>query len=589
MAGYTKESLELLRQKIDLFDVLSSFVHFSRSGANYKALCPFHEEKTPSFILQRGDTHYHCYGCGAHGDAISFLMTHQKMSFAESVQYLADKFNVVLEETDRGAFTKNSSKSSLKDAIMQAALFYHFYLLHTRDGHEALNYLYQRGIDLDFIRKFCLGLAPKNMVLFQKVMQEMGIDKKRLQETGLVKVNFGGETSDFFQERIMIPIADSMGGYIGFSARKFKDATFGPKYVNTAETILFKKSKILFGLNFCRRNIAKERRAIVVEGQIDAMRLIYAGFEITVASQGTAFGESHLKELINLGVNDLFLAFDPDSAGEEAALKVGDICQRHGIGAHVIRLLEKFDPDLTVREKGAQYFSKLLQTATPYLEFLVEKFSKTLDVKTPTGKAEMVQTVARRIKEWGHPLIIHESMKKLAEITATPAAMIDINPEAICQAYSVAKSEEKVDGDEVLEKDLLRWLFIMGGEKEIILKIAINNLKSENFKINSCRKFYERFMQLYANEEKLDLLSFANSFSEEEESFFSSILKKRINREKTEDVFIETVQKMLDRDWLLEREEIKQKIQSGLCSEVEVMELARQFDNLKKKRPKVIV
>jgi DNA primase len=586
MGGYTKESLEILRQKIDLFEVLASFIHFSRAGANYKALCPFHEEKTPSFILQRGDTHYHCYGCGAHGDAISFLMTYQKMSFAEAVQYLADKFNVVLEETN--VTVKGPSKNALKEALLNAAHFYHFYLLYTKEGHEALEYLYQRGIDIDFIKKFCLGLAPQDKTIFQRFMQEMGINKKVLQDAGLTRVNFGGDVSDFFYERIVIPISDSMSNYIGFSARKFKETTFGPKYVNTAETLLFKKSKILFGLNFCRRTIAKERKAIIVEGQIDAMRLIYAGFDITVASQGTAFGESHLKELINLGVNNVFLAFDPDSAGEEAALKVGDICQRNGVGVVVVKLPQGCDPDLTIRDKGPLYFTKLLETAVPYLQFLVDKFSKTLNVKTPTGKAEMVQTIARRIKEWGQPLIIHESMKKLAEITSTPAAMIDIAPEAICQVYATNNNKEKVDGDEVLEKDLLRWLFVMGGEKEVILKVAINNLTKDIFKTESCRRLYEKYIQIYADKGVVDLLSFANNFSEEEEAFFSSMLSKKINREKSEEIFIDTVQKVLDRKWLQEREEIKQRIQSGTCNEAEVMELARKFDEIKKRRPQIV-
>ena len=291
--AFSRDSLELLRSRVDLVEVLNPYIKLSKAGAAYKALCPFHEERSASFVIQKGDSHYHCFGCGAHGDAIQFLMTHLKMSFTEAVESLADKFQVQLEEVKTSDAPQGPSKAMLKDALDKGAEFYHFYLCHTLEGHAALDYLYTRGLDLDFIRKFQFGLAPKSSGLFANAMREMKIPSDILEGAGLMV-----RGREFFSDRITIPIRDALGSVIGFSARKYKTDTFGGKYINTCETTLFKKSKVLFGLSYSRKTIAAEHKALIVEGQIDALRLIEAGFNWTVAGQGTAFGEEHIEELI---------------------------------------------------------------------------------------------------------------------------------------------------------------------------------------------------------------------------------------------------------------------------------------------------
>lgn len=352
MAIYTKESLDTLRQKVDLVDVLSSHIELKKAGASYKALCPFHDEKSPSFMVQRGDTHYHCFGCGAHGDAITFLMMYLKMGFGDAVESLAERFSVRLEVVEGGPERKGPSKAALKEALEAACRFYHMILLHTHEGHEALKYLHGRSIDLDFIRQFHIGLAPKTPGLFRKTMHALGFQDALLQEAGLLADGREGRLRDFFYDRITFPIRDAAGAVIGFSARKYKEETFGGKYVNTSETALFKKSRVLFGLNYSRRRIAKERKALIVEGQIDALRLIQAGFNITVAGQGTAFGEGHARELVALGIQDVFLALDADDAGQEATKKIGNMFQKNGVGVRVVKMPFGSDPDAFLREKG---------------------------------------------------------------------------------------------------------------------------------------------------------------------------------------------------------------------------------------------
>ncbi len=584
--SFSKESLEILRQKIDLAEVLAPYVQLKSSGQSFKALCPFHEEKSPSFVIQKGDRHYHCYGCGAHGDAIQFLIGFLKMSFADAVQNLADKFNVTLEQGQSSGY-KGPSKALLKDALEIAVRFFHFYLLHSKEGHEALSYLYQRGMDLDFIKTFQLGYAPKSSSLFQDYMREKKVKDQILELTGLIKY-FGPKKRDFFMGRVMFPIRDSVGQTIAFSARKMENS-YGPKYINTPETPLFKKSKILFGLSYCRRRIAKERRVILVEGQIDCLRMIYSGFDITVASQGTAFTEDHVRELIMLGVKHIYIAFDPDEAGLEASEKIGYLFQKEGLEVSVVKGPSNTDPDQLIMDKGPQYFQNLIEQSNDYLSFLVEKHSKKHDMSSPAQKTDMVKNISEKIRTWDHPLMVHESLRKLAKLTQTPESMIGMPQTEKSQfKKSESISHQQIDPDRILEADLLRWLFLMGESIPNLVVIAKKNLQEKHFKVRSCFRLFSKFLKMYEEDQPKDLLSFTVGLENtEDQLFLSEILQKRVNRDRAEECFLETVKQILERRWMERREEIKEQIYSGKSSESELMDLAKEFDKLKKERPQV--
>jgi DNA primase len=585
--SFSRTSLELLRSRIDLVEVLNPYVKLQRAGSAYKALCPFHEERSPSFVIQKGDSHYHCFGCGAHGDAIQFLMTHLRMSFAEAVETLAEKFHVQLEEVE-GTQSKGPPKALMKDALEKAAEFYHFYLCHTLEGHAALDYLYNRGIDLDFIRKFQFGLAPKSQGLFREAMRQQKFTDALLEEAGLYS-----KGREFFSDRITIPIRDAVGAVIGFTARKYKVDTFGGKYINTAETPLFKKSKVLFGLSYSRKTIAKERKALIVEGQIDALRLIDAGFHWTVAGQGTAFGEEHVKELMHLGVRTVHLSFDGDTAGQEAAVKVGNLFSKEGAEVFVVSLPEKCDPDLVLMEKGPQEWQKMLDESVDYLTFLVKHFSKSIDITTPAGKNELVMTIAKRIRDWDHPLMIHESLRKLAKLTNTPESIVGAPEENSPQIYikrSASVTFTEIDPDRILEADLLRWLLLMGQTMPQLFTIAEANLTTIHFRVGTARGLYEKILIQIKEKKPVELLALAIDLeSPDQQLFLAEVLQKKVNRERALPCFIDTVQRILERHWMHEREQIKMKIYSGGYPEAEVLELARKFDQVKRQRPQVVL
>lgn len=589
MPLYTKDSLELLRQRIDLPDLLGVHLDLKRAGVAFKALCPFHDEKSPSFVVQKGDSHYHCFGCGAHGDAIQFLMTHQRLSFTEAVESLAQRFNVPLEVVDKEE-NSGPNKGTLKEALNLACSFFHMLLLHTQEGHNALQYLYSRGIDLAFIKKFHLGLAPKQSGLMRRTLNGKYIKDEAMGEAGLLAQGKEGHYRDFFYDRITIPIRDATGAVIGFSARKYKEETFGGKYVNTSETPLFKKSRILFGLNYCRRRIAKERKALVVEGQLDALRLIEAGFNITVAGQGTAFGDSHARELIALGVNQIYLALDSDDAGQEAIAKIGHLFQKEGIEVLVVKLPLGEDPDSFLRKKGSEAFLKLMDEGVDYLTFLVAHRSRFISMSSPAGKNELVQSIAAQIRTWNQPLMVHESLRKLAHLVQVPEEVIGSSQGAHPNVYvkkAASFGRFVVDPDRIIEGDVLLWLLITPATHPSFIKMVQANIQADEFKTPQCRLLYEALC-MQAQQEKWDLLSLISSIEEESvQLLVHELLQKKVNRERAEEQISAALQKLLNRNWMAKREEIKMKIQSGECSDDDAWELLKQFDELKRHPPQV--
>lgn len=591
MALFSKESLEALKQRVDLVEVLSSYMELKRTGAAYKGLCPFHDEKSPSFMIQKGDSHYHCFGCGAHGDAIQFLMSHQKMSFVEAIESLAQRFQVHLEKVENLDEKKGPNKGLIKEALEIACQFYQFYLLNTPEGHEALKYLYSRGIDLDFIYTFRVGLAPKNSALFRKAMHTKYIKDEILLAAGLLSQGQNDHFREFFSDRIMFPIHHHTDHIIGFSGRKYKEETFGGKYVNTPETDLFKKSKVLYGLNYSRKRIAKERKAIVVEGQIDALRLIQTGLNITVAGQGTAFGEGHVRELVTLGVNQVFLAMDSDTAGQEATSKIGHLFQKDGVEVRIVQLPIGTDPDSFLREEGPEAFIKLMDDSIDYITFLIKHLSKGINIDSPAAKNELIHNATKLIRDWDHPVMVHETLRKLAHLMKVPEDMVGVGKEHVPHTFvkqSGSVGSQLIDPDRILETDLLRWLLLIGQEQPHLVDLVRTNLNEDHFRVLICKKIYKLYKENYENQRSCDLLTLAIDMDDAEgQLVMSDLLQKKINKERAELHIKETIKKMLDRSWMYKREEIKIRIQSGQCSDAEATELAMQFDELKRNPPQV--
>ena len=585
MSYYSKESLETLRQRIDLVEVVSEHVKMGKSGAAYKGLCPFHEEKTPSFLIHKGDTHYHCFGCGAHGDAISFLMDYVRMSFTDSLEYLSERFQVPLEKVE--SEEKGPNKSRLKDVCERACLWYRFFLLYAEEARDALAYLYQRGLSLEFIKKFELGYAPKQIGLIPTLLKKEGFSEEELEDAGLTRSSGRGRGMDFFTERVMFPVRDKMGSVIGFSGRKLKEETFGGKYINTPETVLFKKSQVLFGFCYSRQKIAKERKALIVEGQIDALRLIDSGFDYTVAGQGTAFGEGHTRELLQLGVTQVYLALDADRAGKEAAVKIGHLFQAKGVGVTVVALPAGSDPDTFLAEEGKEAFERLLKGGMNYLSFFYHLLCEGQDLSSPSKKSEILEKITTQVRLWEHPVMVHESLRQVANMAGVPEETLGGVSPAVYQMKKEQLVKSFVDPDKVLEMDLLRWMMLSEEKAAKVLEIVRKNISKEDFKVPACAALFSAYTQIDV-EKRRDWMAFACLLEKkEEQELLSEILARSINPFKEEEGAVETTHKILLRNWMDRREQINTQIIRGNSSEEEEASLTRQYVELSKRSPEV--
>lgn len=581
MVIFTKESLDTLKNKIDLVEALSPYIEFKRSGASFKALCPFHDEKNPSFMIQKGDTHYHCFGCGAHGDAIAFLMDFQKLSFREAVEVLAEKFHVILERTESEE-EKGPSKRAMREALDFASKIYHALLLHTTDGHQALRYLLNRGLSLEFVRKFGIGYAPRDTHIFSPLIAAKGVSQEIAQACGLLTPK-----GDFFRDRILFPIRAATGHVIGFSGRKFREETYGGKYVNTPETPLFKKSRVLFGLNYSRQRIAKERIALVVEGQIDALRLIDEGLDFAVAGQGTAFGEGHVEELAHLGVLTVYLALDADLAGKKAAIKIGDLFQKKGIEVKIVPLPGDYDPDLYIKEKGAEAFLALIKESEDYLSFLVKTHELERDLNSPAVKNDLALEIGKQIRNWDAPLMVHESLKKLAHLLKVPETLVGVGQLEVSPHYyktTTSTGIYEIDPDWVIETDVLIWTLYANPEIDALFQ---KHLTEEAFKLPIAKKAYRYYLQRKSEGFGIDLLSLCQLEEGAGQKLVEELTTKKVNKEKPEVYFKSALQKLLDRNWMALREDKRLKIQSGATNEDEAIALAKEFEELKRCQPKV--
>jgi DNA primase len=389
MSRIKDASVDEVKAAADMVSVVSARSPLRKAGARYVGRCPFHEERTPSFSVNAVDKLYYCFGCGAKGDLITFVRETEQLDFAGAIEWLADRFNVQIEyeETSPEQDARRRRRERLLEVLEAAASFYERYLWDSQAGSLARDYLAGRGLGEEVCRQYRLGLAPGGSTLTRKAL-ERGFTRDELLAAGLG--NRRG--NDYFFGRLLFPLADARGRVLGFQARKLReDDPLKAKYVNSPEGELFRKGDLLYGLDRARAAIAKQERAVVVEGNTDVLALSQAGIEPVVASMGTALTERQLKELSRL-TNRVWLCFDGDAAGETATLRGMELAAAQGLDVRVVALPAGFDPaDL------AEGFDTRLGRAETYLGYRVR-----LEIERATDRQEgfiRVREVLARFEE----------------------------------------------------------------------------------------------------------------------------------------------------------------------------------------------
>jgi DNA primase len=363
VARIKQESVDAVKAAADMLDVVGGRTQLRKAGARYVGRCPFHEERTPSFSVNAVDKLFYCFGCGKGGDLISFVRETENLDFAEAIEWLGERFRVPLEyeETSPAADAARNRRERLYALLEQATAFYERYLWETAQGEPVRAYLAGRGLGEEICREFRLGLSPVAPALARKAA-EKGFTRAELAAAGVA--NRRG--NDYFSGRLMFPLADARGRVIGYSARKLQEEDpLQAKYVNSPEGDLFHKSSVLYGLHLARQAIAKEERAIVVEGNTDAIALRQAGLQPVVASMGTALTERQLVELRRL-TRRIYLCFDADAAGQAATLRGMELAASQGLDVKVVPLAPGLDP-----ADAAESFGELLGRAESYVFYRV--------------------------------------------------------------------------------------------------------------------------------------------------------------------------------------------------------------------------
>jgi len=356
--------LEEIKSHIDIVEFISDYVSLKKSGQNYKGLCPFHSEKTPSFMVSQPKQIFHCFGCGAGGDVVSFLMKHDNLPFGEALQYLAKKAGLKITDS---AFDKNFSAKRQKILQVNEEAM-KFYMRTLRQSNSAMEYLRQRGITEDALTAFTIGYAPDQRNILCTHLKKTGHPDSILMNAGLAVAD-GKGCRDWFRGRIIFPICNLRNDVVAFGGRVMDNTL--PKYINSPETEIFKKSETLFAINIGKDEIRKKGYAIIVEGYLDAIMCHQHGFKNTVAPLGTALTSRHLQKLKSL-TSRVVLVFDGDDAGVSAARRSLSILCENDIKAKVLLLPAGEDPDSFLRKRGSEPFRKLLSAAQSVIRFLLK-------------------------------------------------------------------------------------------------------------------------------------------------------------------------------------------------------------------------
>lgn len=396
--GFTPEFLEELKYKCDIVEVISQYVPLQKKGGRYFGCCPFHNEKTPSFCVNNG--WYHCFGCGASGDVVKFVMEMESVSFYDAVKILADKAGMQLPEVkfDPGYAQKKEHGDVLKQLMRDVARYYRNNLLDEKKGKDAREYLANRGIDDDTAKRYGLGLSldGENMVGY---MRRKGYMLKDLQECGLIANT--ERPYDAFANRIIVPIMNGMSDVIAFGGRIYHGEKDVAKYKNSTNTALFDKGRTVYGINFIKRdkklNGAAYKELILVEGYMDVISLGAAGIKNAIAGMGTALTEGQAREISRLTEN-LYVCYDGDGAGRHASIKNVDVLSPYISNVKVVSLADGKDPDETVREEGYEGFMKHVGEALPVIEYKLKLCADANDLGSVNGRAKYVQSALKVLK-----------------------------------------------------------------------------------------------------------------------------------------------------------------------------------------------
>ena len=556
---YPEEIVEEVRSRNDIVDVISGYVKLQKKGSNYFGLCPFHNEKSPSFSVSPQKQMYYCFGCGAGGNVITFLMEYESYTFPEALKILADRAGVKLPEVEYSKEERiKADRRSILLEINKLAANYFYYQLQQPQGKMGYEYFRNRQLSDDTIRRFGLGFANKTSSDLYQYLRAKGYGDDILKDTGLVTVEERG-THDKFWNRVMFPIMDVNNRVIGFGGRVMGDGT--PKYLNSPETLIFDKSRNLYGLNYARTS--REKYILACEGYMEVIAMHQAGFTNAVASLGTAF-TSQQAALLKRYTDTVILTYDSDGAGVRAALRAIPILKEVGISTRVLSLKPYKDPDEFIKNMVADAFRERIQAAQNSFLFEIDVLKRDFQLEDPEEKTRFHNAVARKLLEFSEALerdnyiravaqaqfIPYEDLKRLVNHMGMqegiqPARTSKTSGDGYGRDTDSRKKKEKDDGIRRSQRLLLTWLI----ERPELFEKIKGIVDAEDFK----EPLYHQVAQMvFEDHEKgnLNPAAILSHFINDEEQYkeaaalFNASLQESLNNEEQKKAFLETVLKV---------------------------------------------
>jgi DNA primase len=414
-----QETVEQVAAASDIVEVISSYFPLKRAGTEFRAICPFHQEKTPSFFVSPSKQSYYCHGCGAGGAVFQFLMQYENIEFPEAVRRLASRAGIAIVEDEVSA--EEEARQSLRKRLLrlhfEAAAWFHGNLLRTQAAAHARSYLKGRGINIEMAKRWQIGYAPNAWEALVRWANDAGFTKEELVDGGLAKLREEGNARskiyDRFRDRLTFPICNDIGEVIAFSGRVLNPETKGGKYLNSPETSLFSKGNVLFGLHQSKRFIANARQAIVLEGQLDLITSFEAGIQNVVAPQGTALTERHAA-LLRRFADEVILFFDADSAGQKAAERAMEVLFGAGLQVRLGELPAGEDPDLLIRNSGGDAFRGRVEKAEDFFDFQINRNLTAAESRTTAGRVAFARKMSRFISVVPDPVVRDTLVSRLA-------------------------------------------------------------------------------------------------------------------------------------------------------------------------------
>jgi DNA primase len=512
-----------VKDRLDIVEVISSYVPLQKSGRNYKALCPFHSEKTPSFVVFPDSQRWHCFGaCSEGGDVFGFVMKREGWDFRTALEELARRAGVELRPRTPAQAQAEEEADRLHNLLAAAAQYYHHLLRHAPEAEAARAYAARRGLDDDTVQHFLLGYSLPGWERARAYLTEGGYTTEELIKAGLLVQREDGRSAyDRFRERLMIPIRDAQGRVIGFGARTL-DPEGVPKYINSPQTPLFDKSRTLFGLDMARQTIRREDRAVIVEGYMDVMQAHQAGFANVVAQMGTALTEPQLRQLQRY-TRRLVLALDADAAGVQATLRGVEVARealeqewepifdprglvgheaRLGAEIRILRLPRDLDPDDLIRQEP-QRWAQLVEGAVPVVDFYLQLLLEGLDLDDSKAKARVVDTLLPVLRAVANPVEREDYVQKIARALRVDARSVlarlrtaerrTVRPQRVA---SRDLGESRRDAAEAaLESHCLSALLghpsILSQVNQALLESQLEPLRGQDFQNVGCRAIFE--------------------------------------------------------------------------------------------------